>query len=342
MPDGTKAIASDAWSPDRQIMTAAELKVRADAVLREQFTAYFRRRPTAELRLDLQILEKAAHRADLSSLGCKLAKFEIRAAIEDARPFSMIRIGDGEGNVLAADDADFPELSRSCAGEIMRMMFGYGAIPPAVVKRVQQGLVDAILEADILGVSDSHRLDLMEARLAQPETISDLRGLHGSAESIVKVKNLLLSARDNRTLAVTNHVHRFLASDYATILSDLDYIAYVAPYDLDAVLSRRFGARQVIGFRIPNQASNWIGVAERWYGARFDQLIQDMRVLERRGVFLVAAGLLGKAICAAVKRKGGVALDVGSMVDVWAGHSVRRYHDEAFLKQHALVPNLTV
>ncbi|MGA0545824.1 hypothetical protein ACO2Q1_11155 [Brevundimonas sp. VNH65] len=322
-------------------MNAAEPRVRADAVLRDQFKAYFRRRPIAELRLDLQILEKAAHRADLSPAGCELASSEIRAAIEGARPFSLVRIGDGEGNVLAADDPDFPELSRSCAGEIMRMMFGYGAILPTSVMRVRQGLIEAIQEADILGVSDSHRLDLMEARLAQPETISDLRGLHGSAESIVRVKNILLAARDNRVLAVTNHIHRFLASDYATILSELDYIAYVAPYDLDAALSRRFGAPQVIGFRIPNQASNWIGVADRWYGSRFEQLIQDMRVPEGRGVFLVGAGLLGKAICTAVKRKGGVALDIGSMIDVWAGHSVRRYHDEAFLRQHALVANVT-
>ena len=36
-------------------------------------------------------------------------------------------------------------------------------------------------------------------------------------------------------------------------------------------------------------------------------------------LFLVGAGLFGKLYCAEIKRQGGIALDLGSLLDAWAG-----------------------
>ena len=41
-------------------------------------------------------------------------------------------------------------------------------------------------------------------------------------------------------------------------------------------------------------------------------------------VFIVAAGYLGKSYCARVRDRGGIGLDLGSIVDEWLGYDTRR------------------
>ncbi len=40
-------------------------------------------------------------------------------------------------------------------------------------------------------------------------------------------------------------------------------------------------------------------------------------------LFLVAGGILGKFYCGRIKGSGGVAIDVGSLVDMWMGAETR-------------------
>jgi hypothetical protein len=45
-------------------------------------------------------------------------------------------------------------------------------------------------------------------------------------------------------------------------------------------------------------------------------------------LFLVAGGLLGKFYTATIRRHGGIALDVGSLVDAWTGRHTRPGYDD--------------
>lgn len=49
----------------------------------------------------------------------------------------------------------------------------------------------------------------------------------------------------------------------------------------------------------------------------------ELEVPKRGAVFLVAAGLLGKVYCHRIHRLGGIAIDVGSVVDAWMGFGTR-------------------
>jgi hypothetical protein len=55
-------------------------------------------------------------------------------------------------------------------------------------------------------------------------------------------------------------------------------------------------------------------------------------------VFLVAAGILGASYCNRIKQLGGIAINIGSVADVWAGVVTRPYHTERYLDRWRLVP----
>ncbi len=63
------------------------------------------------------------------------------------------------------------------------------------------------------------------------------------------------------------------------------------------------------------------------FPALMEREIPDLMARAPGLVVLVGAGLLGKLYCARVKALGGIALDVGSMLDVWAGLKTRDNQD---------------
>jgi hypothetical protein len=55
------------------------------------------------------------------------------------------------------------------------------------------------------------------------------------------------------------------------------------------------------------------------YPARFCELRETLTVPFPGAVFLVGAGALGKIYCHWIQQRGGIALDIGSICDAWAG-----------------------
>lgn len=68
-------------------------------------------------------------------------------------------------------------------------------------------------------------------------------------------------------------------------------------------------------------------VADAEFGAHFptvyDRTLAELSVPRPGAVFLVAGGLLGKIYCDRIKQLGGIAFDIGAVVDAWMGHNTR-------------------
>jgi hypothetical protein len=62
---------------------------------------------------------------------------------------------------------------------------------------------------------------------------------------------------------------------------------------------------------------------EGHFRGRFKEVCEELTVNYRGELFLVAAGFLGKFYCDLIKSRGGIAIDVGSIVDYWLGHDTR-------------------
>lgn len=306
-----------------------------DDGLAREYAAHARLYDADVLEKCLQDMEARAGRSDVSWESGAWAASVIRRAIEEGRPFAMVRVGDGTGNLLGYADPTFSTLRRHSLDQILSMTFGTSDFTEADIDRIRAGLVEAIRSADMLGVSDRFRLGRLRTIDQEVSGEADVRGYSGSRESYVAIAELMRHEGVRPPYLVTNHMHRFLAPHMAEVIGGLDRVCVIGPYDLGERISARFGLGAVTTHRIPNQNST-SGQGGRWFPDIFEDLMESIDPARDGRVHLVAAGLLAKPLCARIKACGGVALDIGSLIDVWAGRGVRRYQDDAFVAAHAL------
>jgi hypothetical protein len=102
--------------------------------------------------------------------------------------------------------------------------------------------------------------------------------------------------------------------------------------------SKHYSCRVTDVITIPGQhVVEGRNLKEPLYPNLYQQTLTEVHQLDVKGkLCLVGAGLAGKVFCSKIAAMGGVALDVGSMMDAWAGKKARKYHDETFLNKVAV------
>jgi hypothetical protein len=138
---------------------------------------------------------------------------------------------------------------------------------------------------------------------------------------------------------VTWHVHLSLLTFYRDLVAAAATVSLITCYqELGGILERATGVTCAESLIIPPQAAN-VGarLQEAQYPDVYQRLCEEIASRERHGqLFLVGAGFLGKYYCELIKRSGGMAVDVGSLMDVWMGLSVRSYHTPEFVGRHSI------
>ncbi|HEY0835474.1 MAG TPA: hypothetical protein VGE72_16345, partial [Azospirillum sp.] len=258
------------------------------------------------------------------------------------RPLSLIRLGDGEGNFLPypAGQEEHAEPDRNATQCIW---WGAPRLDRAAAEGMTAALGRAVRNADIVGVPDLSRL-CYGLPLPTPPFLfhswHDYRGL------LVILHHLALrgdGALFSPAQTITScHIHADLAAwgQYERLLGAVGRVSLVTCHPtLPAVLTRRFGVAVAQVHQIPHEAkyAAQFGYADRGahYPDAFHALERTLAVREPGEVFLVAAGFLGKMYCDWIKARGGIALDVGSVVDHWCGFSTRSAH---FVQRYAAAP----
>lgn len=268
----------------------------------------------------------------------RLLAQRVRALIASRRPASCLRLGDGEGNILGAGDTEFRNLQRLSAQKAAEMHLGRW-FPSSVLGLWRSATYEAIRNADVIGVPCTERIRSLFRNLdyAKRGRTLDIRGACGTINALRFAHAALSTASPDRL--ITNcWFHRDLLPYYREILRGISELGIVSCYpELAEKLRQSFGVEKVTVFAIPNQISN---TGERPPSPHYPQVFTS--VMERLGTIapgqpvLVAAGLLGKIYCDRIKKCGGIALDIGSVADVWMGRRARRYHDATYLEKWAL------
>jgi hypothetical protein len=101
---------------------------------------------------------------------------------------------------------------------------------------------------------------------------------------------------------------------------------------LGPFLKDRLGLDDVMQYLIPAEQGSKakLGVDSGsgvHYPDTFQKLQTELTGRHAGRLFLVAAGILGKFYCETIKTYGGIALDVGSLVDGWLGKATRPGYD---------------
>lgn len=223
----------------------------------------------------------------------------------EGKPVSLIRYGDGEAIMLNG----FKDTR--ALNFVFRRQFGY--IPSIDhAEQIRENLITAYKECDIIGIP-------VREAYHTPDTYW------------VKAKNILLFNTDTelftqkQTCSIDIHSH-FLDNDYySTLLKEKDTVCYISCRNLDKEIKNHFGIKDVYSFQIAPEAKFTSGyTGAHHYPDQFEEIKKWMtRVPIEGNICLVGAGVVGKVYCNWFRNMGGIAMDIGSVFDSWAGLATR-------------------
>ncbi|HUJ46060.1 MAG TPA: hypothetical protein VLV55_02925 [Rhizomicrobium sp.] len=283
-----------------------------------------------------QALEAASRNrlfdTDVSRAQCEEFVNLVREHLRNATPFSFIRLGDGESNALGYP-ARFADQFDDDASERETIWWGR---PLDRVRRKDMGdrVRAAIEQADALGIPTLSRI-LRDVRLDKPQAFSDTRAGRGLLAVMEALKTPdRFNAAVNGVLT-SAHLHQDLErwGLYPQLLSSGDEAVVVSCHPrLPEKLLERFGVRTVHHIVIPprHHSRGAFAVEASQTGTladSVDAVIDGLGDWPKGRLVLVGAGYAGKIVIAEAKRRGGIALDLGSIFDHWMGARTRSYQD---------------
>jgi hypothetical protein len=246
---------------------------------------------------------------------------EVIGALHKKRGYSLIRLGDGEGRVigypglLSQNELLLQVLNYQFGPqsmELCRELHGRGWVD-ICIQELKRLLLDSLSAADRVAFPVADFFSASEAewgygQIGYAGAMMYLPTYHSKAGSLEPIGTNLF-----QQLARRNDFFGPVAKAATRLFT-------VGPWDMTEELSAALGVESLTHIQVQRHYT-WSD--EKGWG-QFPHLykvtMQTIRALgDVRGcLFFVGAGLLGKAYCAAIKRQGGVALDIGSVFDTWA------------------------
>lgn len=203
-------------------------------------------------------------------------------------------------------------------------------------ERLNQQYLLAVKDADILGIPDFLWRFLLKVSALTKSGYYN-RGIRGLLTIVERLDDVNFYPPPH----ISNFPHNFLTTChihydlefwglYRLIFDYVQKCSIISCHeDIIDVMRERYAVKVDRFYQIPTEYS-WSQMFEydshrlqRHYPDYFEQLCEKITVNYPGEVFLVAAGFLGKIYCQIIKSKGGIALDVGSIVDQWLGYDTR-------------------
>ncbi len=240
-------------------------------------------------------------------------------------PTSVIRISDGEARFLPyrREDSHFREADLE---EIQTIWWGEVRIAGGRAEEFQTMFERAVSNADAIGAPPIRRFVKLSSNAPHS---GEWRALCNALRFLTTLSAPGLADR----VLTSCHIHTDLEhwDLYPQILRAATSVSVISCHDLSEVILTKFGVNIRAQYLIPPEHA-FAGMFgdgkgkfdEAFYPNIFDRVMRDIEP-ERGELVLIAAGFLGKLLCERVRERGGIGFDVGSVVDVWAGHATREY-----------------
>jgi hypothetical protein len=244
-----------------------------------------------------------------------------RSHLREKQPFSLIRLGDGEARFTIAMNPELrpgvkPDETQAMADIVWENWFGepFGRPEPSALEALMADYAEAVSTCDVLGVSDAMRLRNDTGHF----------GYLGTQELWIEPR---LGANTRLTSALCHYTLERASPFLDTLISETDFLGLITPHPTLAELMRRRHAIAVESYVVPAEGRLPTAGETRALGQHFPDIyrktLDEISVPHRGALFLVAAGLLGKVYCSRIRALGGIAIDMGSIVDGWMGFNTR-------------------
>jgi len=251
----------------------------------------------------------------------------VRDRLAARRPWSLIRVGDAEANALSYA----PEIARQFdADAAARETVWWGRTlerepRAALAERVRE----AMRNADMLGVPALERL-LRDLRLERRDYLAATRGGRG-LRTVMEALEAGTLGGAQAMLASAHLQHDLEKWDlYRGLFAGLDGIVAVSCHPaLPEIFHQRFGVALAQHIEVPPRHAS-LPTFGREMGPKIlpevlDDTLAALPADLAGRLVIVGAGYAGKVIVEEARRRGAVALDLGSILDYWAGTATRSY-----------------
>jgi hypothetical protein len=287
-----------------------------------------------ELQSNRQIYDLEWFQSALSRQGHKViadpAAYDLICLIEQAlyegRPYSVIRLGDGEANLMTYGGAQSatPDLDRQAAIQIVRLQADRFVPSPELLLALRASLEQSVLAADIVGVLGLWTQIPVLVETALTKLRSDPRGISGQ----IRARYLALGLPDllpQSVVFASAHLYVGVLLNLERLLAAAERVVCITGRDaaVAKLRSRRpdvviehiaVGSDPICDENIPSTP----GFLDR---------VRDALPGNAHGVLhLVGSGPWSEIYCQWIKERGGVGIDLGSGFDLLAGISTRPVH----------------
>ncbi len=271
----------------------------------------------------------------------------IATAIDSKQPLSLVRLGDGEGNLLPYRE-DFRYFESFDRRKTQRVWWAGDRPDGGRSEEIPELLQEAITDADIVGVPDLQRVCRVLAVERSGGPLTHGIGFNSkNARGLIAALDFSLNLPADRVIT-SCHIHESLAywGLWDLLIPRARRVSLITCHSqLAGKLGERFGVGIGEVHVIPpekrysrmfeNEA------VERHFPDTFLELREKLAGARPGEVFLVAAGMLGKTYCQWIKQAGGIGLDIGSAADHWCGFVTRGLDEQAaYMRPYDMVEQI--
>lgn len=240
------------------------------------------------------------------------------ASIEDAynsgSGLSIVRSGDVEGAFLYRKLDNFKnDIFRVCAERTLNLHFGPQQYSDSDYFFWAGEIYDAFFTADII---TSARIPETIEQIFAVEEIEDIRAyIEQLAGSVIPYK---ISEKLGTKVYESGYLHRDMIPSYERLFRGKN-IVLIGPNSAEIAghFARKYQCSVVGQVNIPGQFSVLRkSLTVPLYPHKYKKILKEIDEIGVDGkLVLVGAGLAAKVFCKKIAERGGVALDVGSMMD---------------------------
>jgi hypothetical protein len=279
-------------------------------------------------------MNQTAHNIRNRMIKSTEAQVLLRQRISAREPASAIRLGDGEGVMLAN-----PSLRHPLLGKYIVSHFG-PQVSQSQVDWLSQRLRASCARAFIVGIRPDmlqtavepgwfdmppedflqRFLDAFDLRPVERETIGYAGAYRLALLNAVMMEGLLLT--DGHLTTAWCHFDWSRSGFLAELVRKEQRIGLISRHDKLAGLIEAEGTK-VDFYSIPARYNRHGQGWQPHFPDRFDQILDSLEVVFKGQVFLVGAGICGKIYCDEIAVRGGIGIDIGSVCDSWLGLASR-------------------
>lgn len=257
------------------------------------------------------------------------------SSLTERAPFSLIRVGDGEGNLLAIlgetanSDLNLKAFNATFYSQDVQ------SLDDAEAKRFCRTLERSVCSADVLGIRSFNpwhdsTFDSLELKYARGCLMrQDARGAHGLLHARKQVERLLEMGCLSDAILTHAWVYISLIPALPEIVDACKKLIVITGRDkLRSDFLSRFSSKEIDFISIPLEGSRRSRKNRtRHYPGVYEHVLKRIDGNLAGTLVLVGAGIFGKVYCHTAKQHGAVALDLGSGFDVLSGIKTRPIHN---------------